>query len=158
MKKHIPLAVFALLVTSVSYAQPPAGAAHAGDTYGAKINANNVDSWKNIADQLTRKDTVSSKIEGKVLASCPKKGCWMRVELPDKTRMFVKFKDYAFFVPTAIVGKTVILDGIAFNETTSVEELKHYAKDAQKPQSEIDAITQPQKQVRFLADGVQVQK
>jgi hypothetical protein len=63
-----------------------------------------------------------------------------------------------FFVPTDIVGKTVVLDGIATQKEVSVAELKHYAQDAKKSQAEIDAITKPEKQVRFLADGVLVVK
>lgn len=157
MKKIIAL----LLVVGVvkwSYAQPPAGTANAGNTYGEKINAKRTSSISLVSSKLSQKDSVAAKISGKVLASCPKKGCWMEVELEDKSKMFVKFKDYAFFVPTDIVGKSVILEGIAFNQTTSVAELQHYAKDAKKSQVEIDAIKEPQKQVRFLADGVLVVK
>lgn len=71
-------------------------------------------------------------------------------------RFFVKMKDYAFFVPTALKGKSVILEGNAEKEITSVKELKHYAKDAKKSQSEIDAITLPKEEIRFLANGIKV--
>ena len=47
--------------------------------------------------------------------------------------------DYGFFVPMDLVGKTVVLDGKSFIKTTSVEDQKHYAEDAKKPQAEIDA-------------------
>jgi hypothetical protein len=50
----------------------------------------------------------------------------------------------------------VVLDGIAFIKITSIEELKHYAEDAKKPQSDIDAITAPKKEIRFLANGILV--
>jgi len=123
-----------------------------------KINKKGISDWSDVSKTLEQKDTVVSKLQGKVLSSCPKKGCWINIELADKTNMFVKFKDYGFFVPTDLVGKTVVLDGIAFTKMTSVDELKHYAEDAKKPQSEIDAITEPKKQVRFLADGVLVVK
>ena len=65
-------------------------------------------------------------------------------------------KDYEFFVPTALSGKNVVLDGIAFTKTTSVAELKHYAQDGKKPQAEIDAITTPKSEIRFLANGILV--
>lgn len=139
-------------------AQPPAGPAKPGSNYGAKTTAEAIVPLSAVNKNLSEKDTVTTKLSGKVLASCPKKGCWMNVELADKSQMFVKFKDYAFFVPTDIVGKTIVLDGIAFNHQTSVAELKHYAKDAKKSQAEIDAITEPKKQMRFLADGVLVVK
>jgi hypothetical protein len=157
MKKIIAVLILVAFVKS-GYAQPPAGPANAGDTYGEKINADGVTALSKVSNNLLKKDSIETKISGKVLASCPKKGCWMEVELEDKSKMFVKFKDYAFFVPMDIVGKSIVLDGIAFNKTTSVAELQHYAKDAKKSQAEIDAIKEPQKQLRFLADGVLVVK
>ena len=39
---------------------------------------------------------------------------------------------------------------------TSVEELKHYAEDAKKSQDEIDAITEPKTEIRFMASGMVV--
>ncbi|MGE9311848.1 DUF4920 domain-containing protein [Niabella sp. CJ426] len=157
MKKIITLFLLVCMV-KLGYAQPPAGPANAGDTYGEKIDAKGITSLTQVSKDLSKKDSVQTKISGKVVASCPKKGCWMEVELEDKSKMFVKFKDYAFFVPMDIVGKSIVLDGIAFNKTTSVAELQHYAKDAKKSQAEIDAIKEPQKQLRFLADGVLVIK
>ena len=70
--------------------------------------------------------------------------------------MRVTFKDYAFFMPKDLTGKKVVLDGFAFVETTSVEDLRHYADDAGKPKEEIDAITEPKKEVSFEAAGVLV--
>ena len=67
-------------------------------------------------------------------------------------------KDYGFFVPTALIGKTVVLEGNAESKTTSVNELKHYAEDAKKPQSEIDAIKDPKTETRFLASAIKVVK
>lgn len=49
-----------------------------------------------------------------------------------------------------------MVKGKAFKETTSVDELKHYAQDEGKSQTEIDAITSPQEEMKFLADGVVV--
>lgn len=156
--KNLILILFLISFTKITVAQPPAGPANTGDTFGEKVDANGIISTSDLAKKLMEKDTVSTKITGKVLSSCPKKGCWMNVELSDKRKVFVRFKDYGFFVPMDIVGKNVVLDGIAFNKTVSVDELKHYAEDARKPQAEIDAIAQPEKQVRFLADGVLVVK
>jgi len=65
-------------------------------------------------------------------------------------------KDYSFFVPTDLRGKTAVLEGKAYNRTTSVSELKHYAEDANKSKEEIEAITKEKKDVRFLASGILV--
>ena len=68
--------------------------------------------------------------------------------------MFVKFKDYGFFMPLDLSGKTVVMHGNAFVEETSVDELKHLAEDAGKSEDEIAKITAPKKEFKFLADGV----
>ncbi len=137
-------------------AQPPAGAANPGDTYGDKITADGAISLADLSGKLTKSENVTAKIKGKVTEVCAKKGCWLTMEMPDKSKMQVKFKDYGFFVPANLSGKTIVLDGVARQKLVSVNELKHYAQDAKKPQAEIDAITKPEKQVTFTASGVLV--
>jgi len=66
----------------------------------------------------------------------------------------VKFKDYGFFVPKDIDGEEVIINGKAFVNEVSVEEQRHYAKDAGQSEEEIAAITKPKKTYSFEADGV----
>lgn len=42
--------------------------------------------------------------------------------------LFVRFRDYSFFVPTdSVSGKTTVVEGDLFIETISIEMLKHYA-------------------------------
>lgn len=139
-------------------AQAPEGKALPGDTYGEKITEKGAVSIARVPVMLQSKDTVKVKIKAKVVSSCANKGCWMNLQIDEHTTAFVKMKDYGFFVPTAIAGKTVVLEGIAYNDVTSVEELKHYAEDAKKSQAEIEAIKEPKKEVRFLANGILVVK
>lgn len=143
-------------LTLGAVAQPPEGKALPGSVYGAKTTAEGAVTASEIPGLLKGKDTVPVKVKAVVLGSCEKKGCWMNLKIDDNTTAFVKMKDYAFFVPTDIVNKTVVLDGIAFVKETSVAELKHYAEDAKKPQKEIDAIKEPKKEIRFLANGILV--
>ena len=65
-------------------------------------------------------------------------------------------KDYIYFLPEQVKGKTVVIDGETKMKTTSVAELKHYAEDAKKPKDEIDAITKPEKEIRVMAKGIVV--
>ena len=46
------------------------------------------------------------------------------------------------------------MEGWAFREVTSVDELRHYAEDAGKSQEEIEAIQEPKDELKFLASGV----
>lgn len=157
--KKIFLAALVAGFGLVANAQPPAGDANVGDFYGEKVtNPNDAVKLTDVAAKLNAgaPDMATAKIKAKVLDVCPKKGCWVSLELENGEKAFVKMKDYGFFVPVAAIGKTVVIDGEVKMKTTSVAELKHYAEDAKKPQQEIDAITQPKKEVRVLATGIVV--
>ncbi len=103
-------------------------------------------------------DTINVKFESKINDVCQKKGCWMNLALPNNEEVFVKFKDYAFFMPLNSKDQEVIVNGKAFVSIESVDELKHYAKDAGKSQAEIDSIIKPETTYSFLADGVLIKK
>jgi hypothetical protein len=68
--------------------------------------------------------------------------------------MRVTFKDYGFFMPKDISGKSVVIDGYAYIETTSVDILRHYAEDAGKSKAEIEAIKEPLRELSYEAAGV----
>ncbi len=99
-------------------------------------------------------DALPVKVAGTVLEVCKVKGCWMTIDEGNGSAMRVKFKDYAFFVPKDCDEKTAIIEGTAMIKTTSVNELGHYALDAGKSKEEIEAITQPESQLLFEAEGV----
>lgn len=131
--------------------------AHPGKIYGEKVKEKGAIDIARLPALLAKNDgKMKTKIKAKVVDVCPKKGCWVNLYVNDSTTVFVKMKDYGFFVPMDIAGRTVVLDGVAYVEETSVEELRHYAEDAKKPQEEIDAITQPEESLRFTAKGIKV--
>lgn len=70
--------------------------------------------------------------------------------------MMVRMKDHSYFVPLALNGKEVVIDGIAEEKTTSVAQLKHYAEDANKSKAEIDAIKEPKREIVVQAKGILV--
>lgn len=92
-------------------------------------------------------------IQGEIKEVCTKKGCWLSMELPNGESMRVTFKDYGFFVPTNSQGYPVILKGEAILTETDVETLRHYAEDQGKSQEEIEAITEPKREITFEAVG-----
>ena len=146
-----------ILIAFISSAQPPTGDAKPGEWYGEKTNP---DGALNINDVVAKLNAGSEfpevKIQAKVIEVCPKKGCWIKLELGDGSTATVKMKDYGFFLPVAAKGKTVVINGEVKLKETSVAELKHYAEDAKKSKEEIDAITKPEKEVRVLAKGIVV--
>lgn len=156
--KKLLLFFVAAATLSLAQAQPPKGKAKPGTVYGAQTTATGAVDIAQLPAELAKNDSIQTKVIAKVLDVCPKKGCWMKVQINDSTTAFVKMKDYGFFVPLDIIGKTVVLDGEAKMKTTSVNELRHYAEDAKKPASEIEAITEPKKEIRLLASGILVTK
>ena len=96
-----------------------------------------------LLETLAKKDSVQVKVKAVINSICQKKGCWIYVDLGEETEMLVRFKDYGFFVPMDATGDTVIIEGLAKVDTLSVEWLKHLKEDANAPQEEIDAITEP---------------
>lgn len=103
-------------------------------------------------------DTLEIQFQSKIQDVCAKKGCWMKLELPEDKNTHVTFKDYSFFVPKDSKDHKMLVNGIAFIEETDVETLKHYAEDAGKSEEEIAGITESQLNYRFIADGAKAVK
>lgn len=130
-------------------------------SFGDKIIAEKAlskDQMMNRYKNLKPGDTVAVKFKSKIKDVCQKKGCWMAMELPNGKDSFVKFKDYAFFVPLNATDQEAIVSGKAFISETSVAQLKHYAKDGGKSEADIAKITEPKVEYKFMADGVLISK
>ena len=136
------------------HAQSPKSA-EKGVTYGAGTTAEGTIPASDLEKKM-KDNKFEGKVSGKVKEVCQEKGCWMKVEKDNGETLMVKFKDYGYFMPKNIVGKEVVLDGEAQLKETSVKQLKHYAEDAGKSKEEIAKITEPKKEVIFVAKGVLV--
>lgn len=131
------------------------------ENFGDEIVADNaLDKAQMLEKYMSLKpgDTVDVKFKSSIKEVCQKKGCWMSMELGEEKESFVKFKDYAFFVPLNAGEQEAVVNGKAFVSEISVAELKHYAKDGGKSQEEIDQITEPEVTYGFMADGVLIAK
>mgnify|MGYP005855154127 CR=1 FL=1 len=106
-----------------------------------------------IFENLELGDTIQVQFQSEVQSVCPKKGCWMKLNLPKNQNAHITFKDYGFFVPKDSQGHQMLVNGKAFIEQTDVETLKHYAEDAGKSKEAIADITEPQLNFKFIAVG-----
>ena len=141
------------LISFFSNSQDPSVTEH----YGKKIDFQGIDNYYSVKNDLLKVNKKHVKIKGKILSSCPMKGCWMKVNVDNDT-LLVRFKDYGFFVPkSGLEGKSTILSGIISIDTLSVAQLKHYAEDAGKTLKEINLIKNPQLTLSVLADGVLIE-
>ena len=116
--------------------------------YGEKVSSKSLDDLSQIDEGSLM------KVQGTILSSCPKKGCWMQVKVETDT-LQVTFKDYGFFVPKkGLENKTVIIEGFAKRDTLSIQKLRHYAEDAGKSKADINKINNPEFKISFVANGV----
>ena len=158
MKKIIFLM---LLAVSISHAQSETAGNEKYASFGAKITKDGAISKEQMTAKyasLKQGDTIAVKFHSKINDVCSKKGCWMNLDLANGEKAFVRFKDYAFFMPLNSAGSDVIVNGKAFVSVETVAELKHYAKDAGKSKAEIDNITKPKTSYSFTADGVLIKE
>lgn len=126
--------------------------------YGAKVDKTDALQVQLLPEKMKNEKELSVKITGTVAAACQVKGCWMTTDLGNGQTMRIRFKDYAFFVPKDCNGKQFYAQGVASWNETSVAELQHYAADAGKSKEEIAQITQPERELVFLAEGVLLEK
>jgi hypothetical protein len=123
--------------------------------YGDKITEEGAVVASQISTLMKDKSEGTFKVKGTIIQTCPKKGCWMTVDIGNDQKMTVRFKDYGFFVPkSGADGLEVVFEGVARKEVRSVEELRHYAQDAGKSKEEIAQIVAPKEEITFEANGV----
>ena len=71
--------------------------------------------------------------------------------------IMVRFKDYDFFVPLDAAGHDVVVNGYLYYDTITVEQLRHYAMDANASEDSIQSITEPKITLAYEATGVYVE-
>tara|TARA_B100000508_G_scaffold136157_1_gene128786 strand:- start:27878 stop:28465 length:588 start_codon:yes stop_codon:yes gene_type:complete len=107
--------------------------------------------------QFEGKTEMEATFKGEINEVCSKMGCWVNIKTEDEPFM-VRFKDH-FTIPTVTEpGTMAYLTGTAIQDTVSVDEQRHYLEDAEAPQEEIDAITEPKYTMTFIAEGIRLDK
>ncbi|MBK9254780.1 MAG: DUF4920 domain-containing protein [Saprospiraceae bacterium] len=128
-----------------------------GKHFGEMITEDGALSYDEFIMKMGEADSLEVKISGLVGEVCQAKGCWMNVGSEtnaEAEKLFVQFKDYGFFMPKDLSGKVVVMQGKAYRELTSVEDLRHFAEDEGKTLEEIALITEPVTELKFMASGV----
>ena len=153
MKKALLLLALPILFSCNS--NQPAVVAGA-DFIGEKFDDAAPITMAELNEKMKAGGPVEATVTAPITAVCQAKGCWMTLENPGAEDVRITFKDYAFFVPKDSKGKTAIIHGTASMDTTTVEELKHFAEDDGKTKEEIEKITEPKIEMVFEASGVKL--
>lgn len=124
------------------------------ENYGAPLTLSKTIS---VADAIAYTDNPSVNkhsspvlIEGKIGSVCQAKGCWMGFT-SEAGDIRVTFKDYGFFVPQSVVGKTLQAEGIMQKTTLSLEDSKHLVEDGG---GDPNSVTEPLVEYQMVASGV----
>ncbi len=165
MKNYLFLACFVIFLSGCKESKENNSAtdemAGVYEEFGEDFNPAAILSAKDMEEKyasLKPGDTVEVVFKAAVNSVCKMKGCWMVLDLPGDKDPMVQFKDYAFFVPKDIEGREAVVNGKAYIEQVSVEDQKHFAKDAGKTEEEIAAIAEPENRLAFMADGVKLKE
>lgn len=124
---------------------------------GAEFDKDSALTAEEVAEYLANYagDTNEVVFTAKIIDNCAKKGCWMNVDIAGSP-VRVKFKDYEFFVPLDAAGHQTTVNGTFNFDTLSVAHLRHLAEDANASEDSINAITEPEYSITYMATGVYV--
>ncbi|MBI4351381.1 MAG: DUF4920 domain-containing protein [Elusimicrobia bacterium] len=119
----------------------------AGVKYGKGVGA--VDTVK-ISELFAKMDKYEGKrvrVEGPVVAVCPKRGCWMRLGSDKQFQdLLFKVQDGQIVLPMSAQGKYAVAEGIVRKVTLTLEQtvahLKHEAEERGEPFDE-KAVKEP---------------
>lgn len=78
----------------------------------------------------------------------------MELDLGNGSAIHVTFRDESFTIPLDAAGKKAVAEGMAYRQLIPVETLQDYAREDGKTDEEIAAITEPEWEYEFVADGV----
>ena len=89
----------------------------------------------------------------RVAKVCQKKGCFFIAQDGDAVAR-VKFKDYAFFIPTDSADKQVTLTGVFTRKELTAEQASHYAAD----EGRTEASAKARSEYQIVASSIRIPK
>ena len=127
-------------------------AATFAEHYGAEISNGEPISVPEAIASVGSGEQETLLVQGEVTSVCQMKGCWMGFS-SDAGDIRITFKDYGFFVPLSIMGKTARVEGTLEKVELSLADSKHLVQDAGGDPS---TVTEPIVEYQFVASGVEV--
>jgi hypothetical protein len=99
------------------------------------------------------------RVEGTVVEVCLQDGCWLALENPagDPVRVDVRRDEFdrpEWTLPRDLGPRHAIIEGIAYADTLSGEQLRRYAQQAGRPEQDIDGIAEGRIAAHVVARGM----
>lgn len=121
---------------------------------GTRISEDSAIDCSSLKDQMGDATEVETKVKGEVIGICPDKSCILKVDMGDGTCMNVKMNNLPISIPRDASGKTAIIQGRAYVDTTSIKMLPGYGRDSGVSVSETEATKDPEVSLVFDAKGL----
>lgn len=86
------------------------------DIFGEKITLTDVTPISTIIADIDNNHGKEFLVEGIMIDVCQEKGCWMEIKDGENV-LYVRFKDYGFFMPKDGIGRKAIAQGIYTHES-----------------------------------------
>ena len=153
--RSIILAAMMLICFNVAHAQKTNKVPESPNGEYGEVVAESLKTYSLDEAIETAETEVRCQLKASVTEVCASEGCWMMIK-SDKNEIRVNMKDHDFFVPSSLVGKEVLIQGVLLSETISEEMRRHYAHDAGASEEEIEAIVGDRVEYTFEASGVKV--
>ena len=128
-----------------------------GMVYGTKPDTTTMMPASKIEAFMGNRTRSSATLMGKVLKVTKSKGGWFTLDAGDGKVIKAHFKNYAINLPTAIRGKTVIIEGIATKQFVA-DDMQHFAGDTVIKKKKIRVKANPKKPLSFEVKGLMVYK
>jgi hypothetical protein len=125
--------------------------AHA-EHYGAALTMKDPVTLEAAVNQLDGKPAATVLVESKVGKVCEQRGCWLTLQ-SGSGQLHVTFKDEAFFVPSSLIGKTVLAEGRLEKATLTLEQTRQAVKERG---GDPGKVTQPATHYELVARGIEV--
>ncbi|WP_184550700.1 DUF4920 domain-containing protein [Mucilaginibacter sp. FT3.2] len=151
------LPVFATFFFSISvFAQKHIPLPH-GMVYGDKPDTTAMMMAAKVEAFMGKKTRISTTIEGRVTAVTKQKGGWFEVDAGGGKIITAHFKNYNVTIPKDIVGRTVIMEGVA-QKLFIADDLQHLAGDTVTGKKQHKVKTDPKRRLAFEVKGLMVDK
>lgn len=122
--------------------------------YGEGVTETEAISVDELVARLESETSFQTTVLGKIENACHGEGCWLELQSTDGALVMVTYKDKAFTLPTGIEGREVVMKGRAYLDSTSVDELRKLAREEGKPETDVEAIVNPEYSLNFEASGL----
>lgn len=106
---------------------------------------------------MGKKTRISTTIAGKVIKVTKEKGGWFEIDAGNGKIIAAHFKNYKITIPKAMVGRMVIIEGVA-QKLFIADDLQHLAGDTVTGKKQHKVKTDPKKRLTFEVKGLMIVK